>query len=86
MQPENWGGRGPWYVRDVTAMAAALQAPRPAPVFLFAETATNPEWRALTPSPLPRELRNPHLGYAVTWFGLAAALAGVYIAMLLRRR
>jgi surfeit locus 1 family protein len=86
MQPENWGGQGLWYARDARAMAAALLSPDPAPVFLFAETSTNPEWKALTPAPLPREIRNPHLGYAITWFGLAAALAGVYLAVVFRRR
>jgi surfeit locus 1 family protein len=32
------------------------------------------------------ELPNNHLQYAVTWYGLALALAGVYVALLLRRR
>jgi len=31
------------------------------------------------------DLPNNHLQYAVTWYGLALALAGVYAAMLLRR-
>ncbi len=30
------------------------------------------------------KLRNDHLGYALTWFGLAAALAGVFIAWAIR--
>ncbi len=38
------------------------------------------------PEPLPPAIPNNHLGYAITWFGLAAALAGVYLAMLLRKR
>ncbi|MDB5374348.1 MAG: hypothetical protein JWP04_2990, partial [Belnapia sp.] len=33
---------------------------------------------------LPRP-DNPHLGYAITWYGLAAALIGVLIAFLFRR-
>ena len=28
---------------------------------------------------------NSHLGYAITWFGLALALLGVYIALLRRK-
>jgi surfeit locus 1 family protein len=75
-----------WYVRDVAAMAAALQAPDPAPLFLMAESATNPEWKALVPAPIPADIANRHLEYALTWYGLAAALLGVYAAMLLRRR
>lgn len=74
-----------WYARDVAAMADALGAERPSPLVLFAETATNPEWTALTPAPLPTEIPNRHLGYAITWFGLAAALVGVYAALLRRR-
>ncbi len=38
------------------------------------------------PAPLPLDIPNNHLGYAITWFGLAAALAGVYLAMLFRKR
>ena len=75
-----------WYVRDVAGMAAALQAPRPAPLVLMAETATNPEWRGLVPAPIPADIANRHLEYALTWYGLAAALLGVYAAMLFRRR
>lgn len=74
-----------WYSRDIPAMAAALKAPAPAPIFLFAETATNPQWKALVPAPLPAEIPNRHLEYAITWFGLAGALACVYAAMLFRR-
>jgi surfeit locus 1 family protein len=74
-----------WFTRDVAAMARALAAPAPAPVFLFAETATNPELPALVPAPVPADIPNRHLEYALTWFGLAAALAGVYAAMLFRR-
>lgn len=74
-----------WYVRDAQAMAAALQADKPAPLFLMAETSSNPAWKALDPAPLPAEISNRHLEYALTWFGLAAALVGVYAAMLWRR-
>ena len=66
---------------------ASLKAVAPAaPVFLMAETSTNPEWQALVPAPVAKDIPNNHLGYAVTWYGLAAALAGVYAAVLLKRR
>jgi surfeit locus 1 family protein len=74
-----------WFSRDVPGMARALQAPQPAPVFLMAETSTNPDWKALVPAPLPSEIPNRHLEYALTWFGLAGALACVYAAMLFKR-
>lgn len=72
------------YVRDLAAMAERLGGGR-TDLMLVAETSTNPEWRALRPAALPAGLTNNHLGYALTWFGLAAALAGVYAAMLWRR-
>jgi surfeit locus 1 family protein len=83
--PKNQVAANRWFSRDVPAMAAALKASGPAPVFLMAETSSNPEWKALVPAPLPAEIPNRHLEYAVTWFGLAAALAAVYAAMLWRR-
>jgi len=75
-----------WYTRDLPAMAAALKAPDAAPLTLMAETATNPEWKALVPAPVPAEIPNRHLEYAITWYGLAAVLLGVYAAMLWKRR
>jgi surfeit locus 1 family protein len=83
--PPNRPEANRWFSRDVAGMAAALKAPAPAPVFLMAETSSNPEWQALVPAPLPGEITNRHLEYAVTWFGLAAALAGVYAAVLFKR-
>ncbi|RAK56767.1 SURF1 family protein [Phenylobacterium deserti] len=84
--PANHPEQNRWFSRDAVAMGEALGASQAAPVFLMAETRTNPEWAALVPAPLPAEIPNRHLEYALTWFGLAAALAGVYAAMLLRRR
>lgn len=75
-----------WFTRDLAGMAAALKAPTPAPLVLMAETSTNPDWAALVPAPVPSQIANRHLEYALTWYGLAAALLGVYAAMLLRRR
>lgn len=75
-----------WYTRDIPAMAKALGAPTPAPLFLMAETAVNPEVPTLVPAPVPVDIPNRHLEYALTWFGLAGALLGVYAAMLFKRR
>ena len=71
-----------WFNRDIPAMASTLDASRPAPVMLMAETASNPEFSALSPAPIPAAISNRHLEYALTWFGLAAALLGVYGALL----
>lgn len=75
---------GRFYERDIPGMATLLGAPRPAPAMLELERpAAGP---GLTPSPLPTDIPNRHLEYALTWFGLAAALVGVWIATRLRRR
>ncbi len=69
------------------AIAALEQADggTAAPVMLVAEQET-PAPPGVVTSPLPSDIPNNHLGYAITWFGLAAALAGVYLAVLFRRR
>lgn len=82
--PANDAAANRWYVRDVPAMAKALKADAPAPLVLMAETSSNPDWKALDPAPLPADIPNRHLEYALTWYGLAAALVGVYAAMLWR--
>jgi surfeit locus 1 family protein len=76
---------GEWFSRDVPGLAAALHAPDPAPVFLFLES-PKPKGFGPTPAPVPIDIPNNHLGYAITWFGLALSLVGVYIATLLSRR
>jgi len=83
--PDNRPDTNLWYSRDVAAMAATLGASAPAPVFLLAEIPTNPEFPALEPTPLPGEIANRHLEYALTWFGLAGALIAVYAAVIRRR-
>ncbi|GAA0649748.1 SURF1 family protein [Brevundimonas lenta] len=75
-----------FYARDNNAMAKVLGvAGSVAPETFFAVTSSNPEWQALTPSAPPAAFSNNHLGYALTWFGLALALAGFYIALLRRK-
>lgn len=74
-----------WYLRNAVGMARQLKAPAPAPDFLMAETVTNPEFKALSPAPLPTEIPNRHFEYALTWFGLAGSLACVYVAALFKR-
>jgi len=86
--PSNQPGQNLWYWRDLPAMARALGAGPPAPAFVALETAPGAAPLAcdLVRATLPGELPNNHLQYAFTWFGLAGALAGVYVAMLFRRR
>ena len=67
--------RGVFFTADVEGLAKALQLRAHAPFLIDAEAG---------PDPLPEggETRlsfpNNHLSYALTWFGLAAALAGVF--------
>jgi len=74
-----------WFSRDIPGIAKALGVTRPAPVFLVAETSTNPDWKALTPGLPPVILSNRHLEYALTWFALAGVLVAIYGGMLWRR-
>jgi surfeit locus 1 family protein len=83
--PKNRADQNQWYWRDVDAMARALHAPNPAPLYLMLETPA-PASGVPLPSPLPPNIPNNHLGYAITWFGLAGALIGVYLGMLFRKR
>lgn len=78
--------QGRFYGRDAEAMARSLKVEGPvSPFTVFATTSTNPGWQALQPSAPPAAFSNNHLGYALTWFGLAAALIAFY-GVLLRRR
>jgi surfeit locus 1 family protein len=83
--PANRIGENLWYSRDPAAMAKALGALAPAPAYLMLER-PDPGSNGPTPAPIPANIPNRHFEYALTWFGLAASLIGVYAAMLFRRR
>lgn len=57
---------------------------RPALYVLMAERA-EPQRPGVTPAPLPAEISNRHVEYALTWFGLAVTLLFIYAAMLWRK-
>lgn len=77
--------KGRFFARDMAGMAEALGVANPDPNTLFALTSSNPELEALQPSAPPAAFSNNHLGYALTWFGLALALVGFYIVLLRRK-
>ena len=77
--------KGRFFTRDTVGMARALGVADPDPSTLFALTSSNPEWLALKPSAPPAAFSNNHLGYALTWFGLALALVGFYTVLLRKR-
>ena len=83
--PANDPAENLWYWRDIPAMAAALGVARPAPSFLMLEQPAPPPGGPVI-APLPSDIPNNHLQYAITWFGLAVALAGVYLASLIAKR
>ncbi len=74
--PDNDRERRIRYDEDPHGIAAWLATPEPLPVILVARQPVGP---GLEPSPLPALPRNPHLGYALTWFALAAALVVIYL-------
>ena len=68
-----------WYSRDVAAMAAKARVKLAVPVVVEADAAPNQGgWPKGGQTQVT--FRNEHLQYAITWFGLAAALLGVYLA------
>lgn len=65
-----------WFTRDVPAMAAALGWDKPAEIapFYIDLEMPMPAGGVPKPGPLGVHLRDNHLQYAITWFGLAAAV------------
>jgi surfeit locus 1 family protein len=69
-----------WYWWDLPAMWAAAQPPQDAkiaPFVLQKAEYTHGLTTVMHDHPAQVELSNNHLGYAITWFGLAAALLAV---------
>jgi surfeit locus 1 family protein len=68
-----------WYARDLEAIAAADHIQVTVPVVIEADAAPNTGgWPKGGQTVV--DLPNNHLSYAITWFGLAAGLIGVYLA------
>jgi surfeit locus 1 family protein len=68
-----------WYARDLTAIAQADHLTLAAPVVIEADAAPNPGgWPKGGQTVV--SFRNQHLSYAVTWFGLALGLLGIWLA------
>jgi surfeit locus 1 family protein len=68
-----------WYARDVVGIAAVDHLHLAAPVVIEADATPNPGgWPKGGQTVV--NFRNQHLSYAVTWFGLAICLLGVWFA------
>lgn len=86
LSPADDPARNVWFVRDPATMAKAVGLD-PSAVAPFTIDAA-----ATAPGDLPQggetvvAFTNNHLGYAITWYGLAAALAAVYVLTIVRSR
>lgn len=85
--PDNNPQKNLWFWRDYDAMTAGLNASETGPklgLYVDVEQEAPGGWpRGVTPK---IELSNRHLGYAITWFGLALTLLVVYGVLLWGRR
>jgi surfeit locus 1 family protein len=82
--PDDAPAQNSWFTRDPGAIAAARGLAPAAPFYVEADATPNPGgW--------PRggqfrlEIPNNHLQYALTWFGIALTLVGVFAAFARRR-
>ncbi len=85
--PDNDPGKNIFYWKDIAAMVARSGlAPDTKVLPFFIDIGEN-----AVPGGLPVggvtlvELPNNHLGYAITWYGLAAALLGVFVVLIWRK-
>lgn len=77
-----------WFVRDAASLAPAFQLPagaRLAPFTIDAAASTTPPGGVPQAGETRRVYTNSHLQYALTWYGLAAALAGVWLVFVIGR-
>jgi cytochrome oxidase assembly protein ShyY1 len=70
-------GKRLWFVRDIAGMAQALGWDVIAPFYVDLETPVPPSG-VPKPGPLDVHLKDDHLQYAITWFGLALAVLGTF--------
>ena len=95
--PANDPSRNLWYWPDIPAMTAAAfedalqKAPGRPPAAMAWPVVIEADARPEAPGGLPRggvtrlALPNRHLEYALTWYGLALTLIGVYLAFAVNR-
>jgi surfeit locus 1 family protein len=72
-----------WYLRDPAAMATAHHWGVVAPFYVEQESPV-PDGGLPKPGKLVVNLPDNHLQYAITWFGLALGLAGVFVTWTVR--
>jgi cytochrome oxidase assembly protein ShyY1 len=74
-----------WYVKN-PQMMAKVKRWGDVPPFYIEQESPVPPGGLPHPSPLTPHLRNEHLQYAITWYGLAAVLAVMFAIWIKRRR
>lgn len=84
--PSNDPQQNLWYWRDLPAMARQALAPSTDVFPFFIEELARPAGSPRAPGEpaggaTRLDLPNRHLEYALTWYGLAAALIGVYLTL-----
>ncbi len=83
--PNDEPAKNLWFGRDPAAIASAKSLGSVAPFYVEQELPVPPGGLP-QPGRLVVHLANNHLQYAVTWFGLALVLAGVFIAWAINSR
>jgi surfeit locus 1 family protein len=83
--PKDDPGHNLWFVRDHLAIAVAKGWGEVAPFFIELES-PQPPGGLPRPGRLEVNLRNEHLQYAITWYGLAVVFAGMFVLWLRGRR
>lgn len=81
--PSDEPSRRTWYTRDPPSIAKALDVADAAPFSLDADP--DPKGAVLRGGATTVNIRNDHLSYAFTWFGLAATLVIVFGLVVWRR-
>jgi surfeit locus 1 family protein len=79
--PKDEPSRNLWFVRDPVAIASAKGWGEVAPFFLELES-PGPTNGFPRPGALKANLRNQHLQYAITWYGLALVVAVMFAVWL----
>lgn len=82
--PDGDPAKNLWFVRDQQRMASAKGWGSVAPFFIEQEAPPAPGGLPQVGNLVPN-LPNNHLGYAITWFGLALVLVGVFVAFIRAR-
>lgn len=76
--PDNRPDANQWYRMDTRAMGAQAGL-EVAPFYIVATTGAAPGGFPIADGPAGVQVVNNHLQYALTWYGLAAALIAVYL-------